>query len=425
MGGLLEGGPGSVPGRAARRNPPGGPGLLSGDAREPWRRRPRAGRRAGPSRRAPRRTSPAHVDRPRARPCSVGAAPTGRSCSPRGSCSRAPSRCSPPGTLYTDAVTLAGLHRELRDAPPADRAVVVRTQILPERLADADAAVVPELQRVHRRRRGGDIARVLRRRPYADAAADPATVDEPARCSPRYEGIEEHATLVDGAWPAPGATPVEARCRTAAAAALGRRPPATPLAPRARGSRLAGPSTSAISGTWAARPRRPVVAGATRSPSRGREAGGSFTTRGPLVVAAEDLVTGPLAEPLDAQWRAVPRVEGFTPGDGGRGRGARRRASRDRVNAALPFSNQAQVLTQAAGDPRRASTGRCSSPRPGILLLLVQFGVLAGVRGDPRGGAAPRAAPDRDRPAAGPRRRVRAPRVDGPRRGAAGHRARP
>ena len=38
------------------------------------------------------------------------------------------------GTLYTDAVTLAGLHRELRDAPPAESSVIVRTQILPERL---------------------------------------------------------------------------------------------------------------------------------------------------------------------------------------------------------------------------------------------------------------------------------------------------
>ena len=55
-------------GRAARRNPPGGHGVLSGDAREPWRRPPSGGAmrrhpvRAG----APRRTSPAHVHRPRA-----------------------------------------------------------------------------------------------------------------------------------------------------------------------------------------------------------------------------------------------------------------------------------------------------------------------------------------------------------------------
>ena len=74
------------------------------------------------------------------------------------------------GTLYTDAVTLAGLHRELEAAPPADRAVIVRTQILPDRLAAADAAVVPELQRMVGPT-GGDVARVLRSTPYADAAA--------------------------------------------------------------------------------------------------------------------------------------------------------------------------------------------------------------------------------------------------------------
>ena len=50
------------------------------------------------------------------------------------------------GTLYTDAVTLAGLHRELLSAPAADRAIVVRTKILPDRLAVAAAAVVPELE---------------------------------------------------------------------------------------------------------------------------------------------------------------------------------------------------------------------------------------------------------------------------------------
>ena len=46
------------------------------------------------------------------------------------------------GTLYSDAVTLAGLHRELRNAPPAERAIVVRTKILPERIAAADEAVI-------------------------------------------------------------------------------------------------------------------------------------------------------------------------------------------------------------------------------------------------------------------------------------------
>ena len=82
------------------------------------------------------------------------------------------------GTLYTDAVTLAGLHRELREAPPADRAVVVRTQILPERLDQADAAIVPELPRVIAAS-GGDIARDLRSSPFADAGEDPATVKRP------------------------------------------------------------------------------------------------------------------------------------------------------------------------------------------------------------------------------------------------------
>ncbi len=81
------------------------------------------------------------------------------------------------GTLYTDAVTLAGLHRELASAPAADRSIVVRTQILTERLPIADAAITPELERVIAPT-GGEITRVLRSSPYADAADDPAAVTD-------------------------------------------------------------------------------------------------------------------------------------------------------------------------------------------------------------------------------------------------------
>ena len=103
------------------------------------------------------------------------------------------------GTLYTDAVTIAGLHRELSTAPAADRAIVVRTQILPDRLATADAAVAPELRRAVAPT-GGELAHVLQSSPFADAAADPETVTDLVLFA-SFEGIERHATLVDGRWP--------------------------------------------------------------------------------------------------------------------------------------------------------------------------------------------------------------------------------
>jgi hypothetical protein len=68
----------------------------------------------------------------------------------------------------------------------------------------------------------------------------------------------------------------------------------------------------AITGTWRADPADgywladPLVLAGT-------EKGGRFTTRGPLVVVEGGPRHGPLAEPLDAQWRAIPDINGFRP----------------------------------------------------------------------------------------------------------------
>ena len=108
----------------------------------------------------------------------------------------------------------------------------------------------------------------------------------------------------------------------------------------------------------------------------GTQSSGSFTTRGPFVVAHEDLVSGPLAEPLNAEWRAIPRVEGFTP-ESLAAVEALATGIDGRVNAALPVSNQAQVLSKLPAI--LASVDRSVLvTQAGILLLLVQFGVLAG-----------------------------------------------
>ena len=123
------------------------------------------------------------------------------------------------GTLYTDAVTLAGLHRELRESPPADRAVVVRTQILADRLTQADGAITPQLQQVLAAT-GGTLARDLRSGPFADANVDPDAVKR-LLVFAAFDGIRDHGTLADGRWPDPGRTPVEVAVSKAAAKILG------------------------------------------------------------------------------------------------------------------------------------------------------------------------------------------------------------
>ena len=275
------------------------------------------------------------------------------------------------GTLYTDAVTLAGLHRELASSPPVDRSVVVRTKILPDRIDAADAVIAPELGRVLALT-GGSVTRVLRSSPYADAAADPATVTDLTLFG-SYEGIEDHATLVDGRWAHPGASPVEATLSETAAALLG-----VQAGDRlALVSRLDGGRTveAVVTGTWRADPADPWWLGETLALT-GLETGGRFTMRGPLIVAEEDLRTGPLAEALDAQWRATPAIDGFRPETLDEV-AALATGAEGRIDAALPSSNQATVSTKLPAI--LASVDRSVLvTQTGILLLLVQFGVLAG-----------------------------------------------
>ena len=219
---------------------------------------------------------------------------------------------------------------------------------------------------------GGTIAHVLRSSPYADADADPATVTDLLRFA-AYEDIESHATLVDGAWAAPGGSPVEATLSEGAAAGLG---VGTGDTLRLVSRLNAGLVTDVrVSGTWRADPADPFWLGEPLALT-GIEGSGQFTVRGPLVVAEDDLRTGPLAEPLDAEWRAVPAVAGFTP-DVLEEMSTLATEARGRINADLPPSNQAQVATELPSI--LASVDRSVLvTQAGILLLLIQFGVLAG-----------------------------------------------
>ena len=93
------------------------------------------------------------------------------------------------------------------------------------------------------------------------------------------------------------------------------------------------------------------------------------------MVAEADLTTGALGEPLDAQWRAIPDVNGFDP-DTLDAVAADVRGLAGRVNAALPGSNQASVATKLP-DILASVDRSVLVAQAGILLLLVQFGVLA------------------------------------------------
>jgi hypothetical protein len=275
------------------------------------------------------------------------------------------------GTLYTEAVTIAGLQRELAGSPVADRSIVVRTQILPERLAAAEDAIVPRLGAALSQT-GGELARVLGSAPFAEAGVDPEAVTQLVVFG-SYEGIDRHATLTAGAWPRSGGSPVEVAVSEPAAALL-RVAPGDRLA---LVGRLDGRTVDAIVvGLWRADPTDPYWLGEGLVLA-GSDTGGSFTRVGPLVADEADLL-GSLAgaRPIDAQWRAIPSLDGFRPDNLGVVAAAADSLAGE-IGAAVPSSTQVQVATKLPAILGSVDRSVLVS-QAGILLLFVQFGVLAG-----------------------------------------------
>ena len=216
------------------------------------------------------------------------------------------------GVVYGDAVATSGLHRALGAAPPADRVIEVALSTDPGDLEALDGSIGAELDRAMAAS-GGDVVRVIRSGSYADARAASGNVSDLVQLE-SLDGMEGRATLVDGAWPTAGGTPLQAIVSDLAAQALG----------LGIGDRLslvnrldpAKTAEVAIVGIWRADPADALYAGDPLE-TTGTVTGGSFTTRGPLVVREADLV--PLiGGRLDVEWRGIPniaalRVDGVDP----------------------------------------------------------------------------------------------------------------
>ncbi len=274
------------------------------------------------------------------------------------------------GVLYTEAVTLAGLHRELRSTPAADRSVVVRTQIRTDRLEAADAAILPLLSETLALT-GGELVRIGVTTPFADAAVAADAVTDLVVLA-AYEGIERHAGLSDGRWATGGADPVEVTLSDGAAAALGVRVGDTlDLTGRVTGTDL----RAVVTGTWTPDPDDPYWL-EDALVLDGEDQGGSFRTLGPLMVAPDDLRSGRLASTVAAEWRAIPDVAGFRS-DNLDAVAATARAATGRINAALPGSNQASVATRLPA-VLAAMDRSLLVAQAGIGLLVIQFAVLGG-----------------------------------------------
>src|SRR3954452_4637941 len=111
------------------------------------------------------------------------------------------------GSVYSDVVALGGLRRAILDAPPANRVVVVGSSATPVDVGRIDDIVTGEATAVLGEG-GGEGGFVAASGGFAPPGTDAADQAALVRLG-SYRGIDDHAALVEGEWPAPGETPIQ------------------------------------------------------------------------------------------------------------------------------------------------------------------------------------------------------------------------
>lgn len=276
------------------------------------------------------------------------------------------------GPMYASAVSLAGLQRVLADAPVADANISVATRTDPDRLEAVDAAVIAELQGAV----GATGASIVR-----SGRSD--TFDLPLPSGPLVdlveigfmEGLQEHATLVDGSWPDDPAAadgPVDVVVSTAVAEVLGLGlDHELTLTSRIR-SGFAVPTR--IVGIFRIDDAADPFWWADTQLLEGLVTSERFATYGPLLASPAAFLERVAPGGARSTWRAYPDVDALTL-DGAERLRIRTAQLRDRIVAA----DGSVSPTVESGLPdiiARAQRSLLAS-RAGVLVLTIQFVVLA------------------------------------------------
>lgn len=278
------------------------------------------------------------------------------------------------GPIYANAVSVAGLHRVLADAPVAQANAQASLRVPPAEADAADVAVTGVLEETLAGV-GGDIVRSARSDTFDLPLAAPGPVPDLVHLG-WMEGLADRATLVAGTWPeAASATtggPVPVAVADVVTIPLGlavgqelgltsRLDPELVVPVRIVGVfRIDDPSTPAW---W---DERQVLDGLVTSDD--------FATHGPFFTTREHLLERATITSTELTWRAFPRV------------------------SALTIDSMGSLRTRVAGlDPRiEAATGGIRTTvttglpeiledaersllvsRTGVLVLIVQLAVLA------------------------------------------------
>ena len=276
------------------------------------------------------------------------------------------------GPIYSSAVSVAGLHRQLESAPVADAAVSIVARVAPADVPAADSAVretiADTLAPV-----GVDVVGLGASDTFTLPGQDPDAIRDLATIG-FLDGVEDHATLIDGAWPASGGagTPVEVALVEPVADALGLHVgDVVPLESRVGEDRIVD---VIVAGVY--RPNDPTERYWFGDPSltEGLVESEQYRTFGPFLAAPEAFLTEAGEQRARLAWHAFPHIADIGI-DGVDRLSARLGRLSATVEQTLPesFAAAETGLPAILADADRSLL----VSRTGVLLLMAQLAILA------------------------------------------------
>jgi hypothetical protein len=277
------------------------------------------------------------------------------------------------GPIYAGAVAVSGLHRTLQDSPTTEANVEIVGRSSPGEFLTLDDRVVAEAGAAFRFT-GARIARSGRSDSFSLPDQPGADVTELAVFG-FYENVEQHATLIAGAWPV-GMTVqgVEAAIPDSTAAQLG----------VGVGSELAMESrrdrgyivTATITGIYQVSDASDPYWWEDPLELEGIQVGQSFTTHGPFVVTPAAFFGPVTTQSAQVRWRVYPEWTNLAVDEVAPFR-ASVEGLRGRLNVDLGPNERFSVNSALARILRDAERSLLVT-RTGVMILTVQLAVLAG-----------------------------------------------
>ncbi|MDH3538943.1 MAG: ABC transporter permease [Acidimicrobiia bacterium] len=277
------------------------------------------------------------------------------------------------GPIYVEAVTVASLHRTLDHASAIDANVEVSLRVRPAAYSEKNQLVTDEVLRTF-----ASTGAALIRRLASDSYEFPEQASNGATdvgLFRYYEGVSEHATVVDGAWPAPGGEPHQTAVSQSTATLLGL---------------SVGDELAMINRRDRSISARVMIAGIYRidDPNdpywyadeldlNGVQERSSFRTFGPFLVDPQTMLTDLAPFSVEADWRVFPDYDNLSVGDIREMRG-RVQGLETRLNAAASAQFEAFTVETQVSRILSETERSLLVTRSGVLLLSAQLAVLAG-----------------------------------------------